>query len=76
MPLNLTKILYKVGAKVLKKCNKCDWMAFKSPLLSFYQTDSNAVVNIVFASFFQFKGSKPITILATKHDENIYRKAK
>ncbi len=38
--------------KLLRKCKKCDWMAFKSQLPNFYRTDPNALFSIVFASLF------------------------
>ncbi len=46
--------------KSITKCNKCDWIAFKSQVLDFNQTDSKAILNIVFASLFYNIISKPI----------------
>ncbi len=41
-------------------------MAFKSQLLNIYQTDSNAIFSIVFASLFHIIISKPISYLSNK----------
>ncbi len=59
-----------VVTKVLNKCKKCDWMAFKSQLLNFSRTDSNAIFSIVFANLFYIKISKPFSYLSDKTKRN------
>ncbi len=46
---------------------KCDWTAFNSQLINFYQTDSNATFNIMFASLFDDIISKPIPSFSGKN---------
>ncbi len=66
----MSLMLYWVVAKVLKACKKCDWIAFKSQLLKFYQTDSNVIYSIVFAILFYIMISKPMSYLCDRTRRN------